>query len=622
MKHSDCKAVRNAKYYDMNETFIDLYKRSQNGESFECLFELIFSKNNIKLAYRNIKENAGSKTSGVDGKTIQDVAELSEDEIVRKVLNLVRNYQPKAVRRFEISKLDGKSRLLGIPTIWDRIIQQCFKQVLEPICEAKFSEHSYGSRPCRSVENAMADVYKKINQQHLRYVIDFDIENFFDNVDHHRLVQSIWKMGIHDTRVIQIIKKMCKARIKLPDGNLEVPTKGIIQGGILSPLLANIYLDNLDKRIEGQWETFKTKIKYSDNSSRWRSLRSSGLKEMFIVRYGDDFKIFCAKEDEAVRTKNATEKWLMKNLKLDVSPEKTKITDLTKGYSEFLGFKFKMVKKGTRYVVASHISDKSMKQIQEKIKFGIKKMKFSGKLTRPQAIQRYNSLVRGIHNYFQIATCVSLDLNKLALSSSRSIYARLRATKGQMSPKCADYKKYGKSKQLRFVGDNYILPIGFIKKKDPMFNKKGTTIYTLEGQKILSDKEDDIRVRELQKHMLENPVTNRSVEFNDCRQSLVSKQKGKDPITGEALEIDDFHTHHIVPRKDGGQDEFKNLIIISQATHRLIHATNKNIIKKRLEELHLDDNQLKKLNLYRKKANNFEINKKELESNSLPVTEY
>ncbi|WP_311765002.1 hypothetical protein [Paenibacillus agricola] len=141
------QALRNWEYYGMTESFTDLYERASKRESFSHLYDLITSRENIRLAYRTMKSNKGSKTPGTDGKTITDIEKCSEDELVREIQNKLKWYRPKNVRRKFIEKDNGKWRPLGIPCILERIIQQCFKQVLEPIAEAHFYKHSYGFRP-------------------------------------------------------------------------------------------------------------------------------------------------------------------------------------------------------------------------------------------------------------------------------------------------------------------------------------------------------------------------------------------------------------------------------------------------------------------------------------------
>jgi len=152
------QALRYWDYYGMTDIFTDLYDRAKNRESFSRLYDVITSRENILLAYRTMKSNKGSKTPGTDGLTISDIKLLSEDELVKDIQIKLKNYRPRKVRRKFIEKENGKLRPLGIPCILDRIIQQCFKQVLEPIAEAQFYKHSYGFRPLRSTQHAMARV--------------------------------------------------------------------------------------------------------------------------------------------------------------------------------------------------------------------------------------------------------------------------------------------------------------------------------------------------------------------------------------------------------------------------------------------------------------------------------
>lgn len=199
-KAKSMESLRHAEYYDRQRTFDELYARSQAGEIFDDLMDLILSRENIMLAYRNIKANSGSATPGTDRLRITDIGRLSADEVVarvRKIVNGGRNgYTPRSVRRKEIPKPNGKTRPLGIPCIWDRLIQQCIKQVMEPVCEAKFSSNSYGFRPNRSVENAIAAMYRLMQRSGLYYVVEFDIKGFFDNVDHTKLIRQLWSLNI------------------------------------------------------------------------------------------------------------------------------------------------------------------------------------------------------------------------------------------------------------------------------------------------------------------------------------------------------------------------------------------------------------------------------------------
>ena len=247
---------------------------------------LVLSRENILLAYRNIKNNTGSNTAGTDKLTIADIGKMTSEEVTAKIRYIVlgtkRGYRPKPVRRKEIPKTNGETRPLGIPCIWDRLIQQCFKQVLNPICEAQFSKHSYGFRANHFVENAIADVHIRLQHSHLHYVIEFDIKGFFDNVNHTKLIRQMWTLGIRDKNLLGKIKRMLKAPIKFPNGELIFPRKGTPQGGIISPLLANIVLNELDHWVESNWEenpvVYKYAITKNGTKCGYRAMRSIKLK--------------------------------------------------------------------------------------------------------------------------------------------------------------------------------------------------------------------------------------------------------------------------------------------------------------------------------------------------------
>jgi retron-type reverse transcriptase len=171
--------LRNNEYYQMQEIFDDLYKKSENNANFKNLMPIITSSKNIRLAFRNLKTNKGSETPGVDGKTIDDLKALTAEELINSVKKRLSLYNPHMIRRVFIEKKNGKKRPLGIPTIEDRLIQQCIKQVLEPICEVKFHNHSYGFRPNRSAHHAIARVSYLINRAKFNYAVSIDIKGFF-----------------------------------------------------------------------------------------------------------------------------------------------------------------------------------------------------------------------------------------------------------------------------------------------------------------------------------------------------------------------------------------------------------------------------------------------------------
>lgn len=621
-KHKPKKvnSLRHAEYYDMQPTFDELFSRAAKGEIFNGLMDLILSRDNILLAYRNIRKNDGSVTPGTDGLTMRDVEKYTPDRLVQKVRNIIKNYSPRAVRRKDIPKQNDptKTRPLGIPCIWDRLIQQCVLQVLEPICEAKFSNNSYGFRPNRSCEQAIAAAYKLMQRSHMQYVIEFDIKGFFDNVDHPKLIKQIWALGIHDKSLIYVIKRILKAPIRFDDGTEIIPVKGTPQGGIISPLLANIVLNELDWWIDGQWQVNPVSEKYAtrerfpgidDRSKGYCKMRKTRLKEMYIIRYADDFRIFCRSRDSALRTKAAVEGWLKERLRLDVSPEKTRVVNLKKRYSEFLGIKMRLNNKKGKDVVQSRVSEKAVRRIQNEAKQKIREIAHPNNLkTEAQAILDYNAFVMGEHNYYQMATGVILDFRKIGFEINKTLKRlgdRLkREPKFEIDGEVI--KRYGSSKMLRYIKHLPIAPISFVQTKAPMCKKRSIQKYTPEGREEIH-KNLGVNTAVL-KLLMRQQLRGRSVEYSDNRLSLFCAQYGKCAVTGQMFEfMEDVHCHHILPQSMGGKDKYQNLIIVREAVHILIHATLQPTIENYLSSLKLNKKQISKLNKLRVQAGNVKI---------------
>ena len=615
------KKLRNAEYYDFQKIQDKLYTDSMQGRTFNRLVELIALPENIRLAYRNIKANSGSRTAGTDGRTIKDLEKMPDSKLVALVQRKLNWYEPQSVRRVEIPKGNDpkKKRPLGIPTILDRLIQQCVLQILEPICEAKFHEHSYGFRPNRSQEHAIALVYKNIQCSHYYYVVDVDIKGFFDNVNHGKLLKQMWTLGIRDKKLLSIVSAMLKAEV----AGIGFPEKGTPQGGIISPLLSNIVLNELDWWIASQWEEFPMRKNYATNTNpngsenkgnKYKMQRDyTRLKEVTGVRYADDFKLFTRSYESAKRLFYAVTGWLKGRLGLDISPDKSKIVNLKRSYSEFLGLRIKAANHGTkekpRYVVESHICEKSLDKIKLSVKKLIHDVEFpgNGKQAEHAAVSRFNSYVIGVHNYYSMATMVCHDLHELAFSVHKSLNTRLgkraksakHVKKNHIKYDIPDYirEKYGDSAQLRFIHGAALAPVGYVKHRNPMLKKRP------EGRELLHKmlgKSIDVGIMH---YLMQNPIPYKSIAYNDNRISLYCAQYGRCAVSGKKLGIGEIHCHHKVPKHLGGTDEYKNLIIVSSDIHRLIHATKPETMQKYLEQLKLDAKQLRKLKNLRKLAN-------------------
>lgn len=614
--------LRNAEYFGLQEQLDSLYLQSKENHKFTLLMNMVTADENILLAYRNISKNKGSKTAGTDGKTIRFLSGFTDNALIAYVRKRLEHYKPQSVRRVEIPKGDtGKTRPLGIPTITDRLIQQCFLQILEPICEAKFHERSNGFRPNRSAEHALAQCYAMIQKRGLHFVIDIDIKGFFDNVSHGKLLKQMWSMGIRDKRVLSIISAMLKAEV----AGIGFPEKGTPQGGIISPLLSNIVLNELDWWITSQWENMPTRKKREyarsdngvvDKNQKYEMLRKgSALKECYIVRYADDFKIFCRKRSDAKKLFVAVKDWLKERLGLDISLEKSKIVNLKKQYSDFLGFKLRAVRKGiksngeAKYAVESHMSDKAIKRVKGQAREMVKRIQFPANANEEyKAVGAYNAYVSGVHNYYRYATHISKDARKIAFGITRTMKNRLRERLQMQGDSIPPYiaERYGKSRQIRYVNGQALIPIGYVQTKAPLFKRREANQYTVEGRKIIHKSLETVNMNILH-FLMRNPVQYASVELNTNRLALYCAQQGCCAVTKQPLEIGNIHCHHKTPRKQGGNDRYSNLVLVSEEVHILIHATDREVIARYSQLLKLNAKQQAKLNTLRKTAGLFSI---------------
>ena len=591
--------LRYNEYYDMQHIYDELYAQSKNGNNFYKLLEIIGSEQNICLAYRNLKINSGSKTAGTDGLTIDDIKHLCDEDIIMKVRSSLDNYQPKSVRRVFIPKSGSdKMRPLGIPCIWDRLVQQCILQVLEPICEPKFHNHSYGFRANRSAHHALGRVTRLINISKYHYCVDVDIKGFFDNVNHGKLLKQIWTLGIRDKRLICIISKMLKAEI---DGE-GVPEKGTPQGGLLSPLLSLIVLNELDWWVSSQWETFQPKHR---NKNGWfqYAKKHTRLKSGFIVRYADDFKIMCSTYEEAQRFYHSTVDFLNKRLKLEISPEKSKVVNLKKNSSDFLGFKIKVIPKGKTkhgYVAKTDMNQKALKKAKTNLKLKVKDIV---RHTTTFQIARYNLAVMGMQNYYCVATNIYNNLTEVS-------YALLPTTRVRFKKiaKLIPFETTSQDFQMKTTGirpqtkiimivDTPLLPINGVKHKNPLNFSQDICNFTEHGRSRIHEEialvtKGEIRI------LLEYKDTTKSVEFNDNRISVFIAQQGNCYITNRRHSPTDMVCiYKNITETD--RDKYQNLVFVEIPISKAILTESVEQAKMWLMNYGLSSQQKKKLNKIR-----------------------
>ncbi|HGK3692948.1 TPA: group II intron reverse transcriptase/maturase [Streptococcus pneumoniae] len=425
---------------DLKKLLDLLYGKSKTGNVFTGLLEAITDEVVIVTAIHNIKSNKGSKTTGVDKIKMDKYLQMPKDEVIYLVKKSICDYKPKPAKRVYIDKGNGKKRPLGIPTILDRIIQECIRIIIEPICEARFYPHSYGFRPYRSQKHAIRGIVNVINANYKSkdqpvWALEGDIKGCFDNINHRILLKKLWDIGVHDKRVIQIIKAMLSVGYVEYD-MLKNDDKGTPQGGILSPLLANVYLNDFDWYVGRKYYEPHRKCKYKCNDSR--RLKWSGITPKYNFRYADDWVILTSSKKEAERLKRELSKYFKYKLKLELSEEKTKITDMRTDGIHFLGFVIKAEKPRRTPAdkeIKEHFVGKpypDMKRLSKKIQNLCKEIRdirnYSAVNSRIAQIQYINSVIMGIAEYIKIGISshafhvIDRRVNNSALSTWKRMY--------------------------------------------------------------------------------------------------------------------------------------------------------------------------------------------------------
>jgi RNA-directed DNA polymerase len=357
-----------------------LAAKAKANRKFHALYDKVYRSDVMWEAWKRVKANRGS--AGIDGVTIQHIVrEYGEMKFVRDTQRqLMENtYRPKPVRRKDIPKGDGKTRPLGIPVIQDRLVQMATKIVLESVFEADFRDCSFGFRPKRSAKQAIQRIHKTVNYGRVYWVVDVDITGYFNNISHAKLL-TLMEQRVSDRRILKLIRKWLKAGV-MNGGQYEETEVGSPQGGVISPLLANIYLNYLDTVWEKQFSYLGT-----------------------LVRYADDLVILCEKKTHALESIQVL-KAVFGKLGLSMNTDKSKLVNLwlDKEGFDFLGFHHrrlpKLFKAGKFYDLRSFPSKKAMKKMRAKVN-EIAAPRSRTYWSPEQMVKRLNPAIQGWKNYY------------------------------------------------------------------------------------------------------------------------------------------------------------------------------------------------------------------------------
>lgn len=506
MKHEELslqKYIKSFNNKEYNDKLDDLYQKSKEGYNFYNLLDLILSKENILTALKILKEDKKSSIRRKDGKNISDIGVLKLHDVIKYLRFILlendHGYRPKPT---EIVKTEsrnfGVEYVQGMPCIWDKLIQQAVKQIIEPICEGKFSNNSFGHRPSTNIENALASYYKLLQIQKCHFVVEININSFFEGVNHSILKKKIWNIGIRDKKVIGIISRILSGPLRYPDNKVKFPKEGVIQCGLLTSLLTNIYLHEFDKWIDSQWQEHPIAAKYAidrraqgkgiDKGTSYKKMRKTNLKEIYLVRYDNQIRLFAKSYVEAKKILEGSRNWF--NSRLDLKLSKPSIVNTEKNFSNFLGYKIKLRQKGKKYTVESHMSNYNYDMEKHILDNQIKRIIKHPNKSLHEEIKKYNLTVIEIQKHYQFATDIQLDLSKMQWCLMKQLRNRVNGGGKGIKLKSTgrnltdiEKKLFGKSKQLKYVywkqckSAEPIYPIGVIKTKYPMCRKSNVKRY-------------------------------------------------------------------------------------------------------------------------------------------------
>jgi RNA-directed DNA polymerase len=597
---SELEKLQDFLFYSSKEAFDKGTRPKHKG-----LLEIISSETVILTAIHKLKGNRGSNTPGSDGQRIREaILERGYAEVINEIQDSFVNYRPQKIRRVWIPKPGKKEkRPLGIPAIHDRVIQQCVKIVLEPILESQFFKHSYGFRPMREAGMVMQRLQTLCHTTKYHWVVEGDISKFFDNVNHTILLKRLYGMGIRDRRVLMIIKEMLKAGIMNETFTNELGTP---QGGIISPLLANVYLDALDHFVAREWEEKVTRKEFSKQEHRFRTMKTTNLKPAYFVRYADDWVLLTNSKTNAMKWKNKIKNFLEKELKLELSDEKTLVTNIRRKSITFLGFDFKLITNdGKKYISRSIPNKDSFKRKIIELKKDIRRLPFSATdFILLDRVNKLNSKTRGILDYYQNATYVYHFMKKyhddIKYSSFKALKRRLKSRKDNKDRKYGwvkatqtynlvnTHKDYPRDSIPAFkYNDNWIgiTSLSFVKYKytpnknqdETPFSPKGRILYAQRSNKKTTGLRADELLSEsmsnfIRKKLYENPNTLYNFEYFLNRPYAYNRDKGKCRVCGEFLKMD-IHIHHISPALPTKLvNRVVNLASVHSDCHILIHS--------------------------------------------------
>lgn len=571
---------------DMEKRFEDF---RQGRINMRQLHPMVYADNNVALAVRQLSQSAGRMAKGPDGSNYQTLEAYSVVELAAIVKERLLNKRMDYVRRTYIPKSNGKLRPLGICTIWDKLVEKCIQLVIEPHCETKFVPSSFGFRPLASTHNALARV--KNQCQTMPYVLSIDMQNYFGTIDPDIAYREMWHIGIRDQVILNYIYRFIKKGYFEDSCKVEDP-RGTPQGSILGPLISNIYLHRFDVWLKDQGDEWHDKSckPFQSHGNRRVNMRNSGLKIGIHVRYADDILVLCNSREDAERFRYSVTNYLTKNMRLEINETKTRIYDLTKERMKYLGYDFfvktscsKTPSQKAKYMVANVLPKNKEDEIVQKCGELLRDIK---KKTNFETLHAWNAYVTGIHNYYKGMTHFHESFSKIGWRIRKLFYhtmhQRVTFTENHAYLTkflSGTYKTWGKKGYYCF-GQYPIIEIHWANWDSGLISAVKSSVARLNPYAYGEKKHrPGVSMADIT-YLVNTSKYIRNSRLAMFRISKYSSMKGKSYISGEYVPVDEYHCHHIKPRKAGGTNDFDNLCVLSETEHEILHGAHPELLLK------------------------------------------
>lgn len=575
MKVINMSKVKDIKYFGINDIESKLFNKALNNERHNHLWKYVIDDMNIICAIKVITRNSGSKTAGVDGITKKEIMKMELDTVIKEVKNRLYGKTKPSGRQVLIPKSDGRFRPLGITNLYDRIAQQCIRNILEPITEAHFFPESFGFRKDRSAKECMA--YIATSLQHLDdgHIYDCDLKGYFDTVQIDIVLNKLRENhNIQDKQFLKAIKQLMWIDLKSP--NLKYNGIGLRQGTILGPILANVMFHDFElklNKINGYNRKNGREIvqnpnifkNFGKNYKRGKDFYFNWLgkkRVVRIIRYADDFLLISKGKYDIYDIIMMLDDWCKEN-GLEINQDKTQLIRVTPKCDikiKFLGYRYHKMHdpiRGNTYIISPKNQNELWKETKSRLRWALYK----------NNIKYFIQYIRGVFQYYDICTNMGWLIQRIHLY----LFKFMNRKKGKRRRRYIEYvPSGGKDKLSYFIIGKVKLNLWELRNS----SVTSTKTYLLQVNKMWQPDNECYKDLTWIKEFYENRDKLDRNTTNLIYVPSLLKQQKVEPVTGiPLLKIDpkDIQIHHKKPISKGGKDEYRNLILVKIQTHKIIH---------------------------------------------------